>query len=177
MILPTLRLAPLQRLPTILHIPSKRAFSLLPSSSTPSNQPRIFDPIRQPNDLHTLTLLSAADNRTLITLWTTSYCATCQVVTPLIRRLIEDEQVGGGAGLGFAEVLLDSSLIEHLPLTYRISSVPTLLAFSRLEAQFDTRVTRVEDLSDEGFLREWLRREAQREGRRGGGKGGWFGWL
>lgn len=54
--------------------------------------------------------------------------------------------------------------------------MPTLLAFSRQEAQFDTRVTRPEEMRDEGFLREWLVNEARRGGRMGGGGGGLFGW-
>lgn len=72
---------------------------------------------------------------------------------------------------------MDSMLIEDLPVTYRIASMPTLLAFSRQEAQFDTRVVRGEDLLSSEFLREWLVREAERGGRAGGGGGGGlFGW-
>ncbi|KAI4682345.1 uncharacterized protein J4E88_005235 [Alternaria novae-zelandiae] len=150
---------------------SKRAFSLLnPSSRSHTN--RIFDPIRQPNDLHTLTLLNASDNRSLITFWTATWCQTCQAIKPLIRQLIEEEKIGEReGGLGFVEVLMDSTLIEDLPIKYRISSMPTLLAFSRQEAQFDTRLTRPEEMRNKDFLREWLVREAQRGGRMGGGGG------
>lgn len=73
------------------------------------------------------------------------------------------------------EVLMDSTLIEDLPIRYRISSMPTLLAFSRQEAQFDTRVTRPDDMRNKEFLREWLVAEARRGGRRGGGGGSMFG--
>ncbi|KAI4636150.1 hypothetical protein J4E83_001104 [Alternaria metachromatica] len=154
---------------------SKRAFSLLnPSSRSHTN--RIFDPIRQPNDLHTLTLLNASDNRSLITFWTATWCQTCQAIKPLIRQLIEEEKIGEReGGLGFVEVLMDSTLIEDLPIKYRISSMPTLLAFSRQEAQFDTRLTRPEEMRNKDFLREWLVKEAQRGGRMGGGGGSMFG--
>ena len=70
---------------------------------------------------------------------------------------------------------MDSTLIEDLPVKYRISSMPTLLAFSRQEAQFDTRLTRPEDMRNKEFLREWLVGEAKIGGRRGGGGGNMFG--
>lgn len=53
--------------------------------------------------------------------------------------------------------------------------MPTLLAFSRQEAQFDTRLTRPEEMRNKEFLREWLIKEALRGGRRGGGGGSMFG--
>jgi hypothetical protein len=58
---------------------------------------------------------------------------------------------------------------------HQISSMPTLLAFSRQEAQFDTRLTRPEDMRNKDFMREWLLKEAQRGGRMGGGGGSMFG--
>lgn len=110
-----------------------RAFSLFPSSAR-SHQNRIFDPVRQPNDLHTLTLLNAADNRTLITFWTASWCQTCQTIKPMIRKLIEEEKVGEReGGLGFVEVLMDSTLLEDLPIRYRVGSF-LVVFFSVLEA-------------------------------------------
>jgi thiol-disulfide isomerase/thioredoxin len=115
--IPLLRLTkPLSR-----PIPLTRAFSLLnPTQRSHTN--RIFDPVRQPNDLHTLTLLNAADNRSLITFWSASWCQTCQTVKPLIRSLVEEEKVGEReGGLGFVEVQMDSTLIEDLPIRYRVS--------------------------------------------------------
>ncbi|KAJ4368009.1 hypothetical protein N0V83_006364 [Neocucurbitaria cava] len=153
----------------------RRPFSLLnPSARSHTN--RLFDTIRQPNDLHTLTLLNAADNRSLITFWSAPWCSTCQEIKPLVKRMIEEERVGEReGGLGFVEVDMSSVLIEDLPVRYRISSMPTLLAFSRQEAQFETKVTRPEDMRTEGFLREWLVSEARRGGRKGGGGGGCLG--
>ncbi|KAF2659146.1 hypothetical protein K491DRAFT_567308, partial [Lophiostoma macrostomum CBS 122681] len=134
-------------------------------------QNRIFDLIRTPDELHTLTFLSLTDNRPLITLWTASWCATCAAVKPLVKSLIEnegvglrDEQGGLGGGLGFAEVQLDSVLLGDAAVRYMITSMPTLLAFSRQEAQLETKVTRPEQLKDKEFLREWLLNEARRGG-------------
>ena len=50
--------------------------------------------------------------------------------------------------------------------------MPTLLAFDRQEAQLETRVTRIEDMSNKKFLTEWIEREARRRGEGGGGGSG-----
>jgi thiol-disulfide isomerase/thioredoxin len=151
-------------------------FSTAPPRKAPEN--RIFANIRTPEELHTLTFLSASDNRPLITLWSASWCATCQAIKPLIRSLIEDEGVGRSeGGLGYAEVEMDSVLIGDLPVKFRITSMPTLLAFSRQEAQLETKLTRPEQMKDKAFLREWLLNEARRGGRAGGSGGSLFGGL
>ena len=95
--------------------------SFLTGSSAPSHSNRIFDNVRTPNDLHTLTMLSAADNRPLITLWSAGWCTTCQAVKPLVKRMLEEEHVGEEeGGLGFAEVELDSTLIGDLGVKYMV---------------------------------------------------------
>jgi thiol-disulfide isomerase/thioredoxin len=100
-----------------------RTFSLL-NPTQRSHVNRVFDPVRQPNDLHTLTLLNAADNRSLITFWSASWCQTCQTIKPLIKSLIEDEKIGEReGGLGFVEVQMDSTLIEDLPIKYRVRKI------------------------------------------------------
>ena len=60
--------------------------------------------------------------------------------------------------------------------TIQITSIPTLLAFSRQEAQLQTRVTSVEEMKDKEFLRLWIEDEAMR-GESGGKGGGFFGGL
>lgn len=111
----------LLRLPISKCLPSHRALSLFPSSTTRSHTNRIFDPIRTPQDLHTLTMLNAADNRTLITLWSAKWCQTCATVTPLVLRLLQEDKVGEAeGGLGYATVEMDSTLIEDLPVRFRV---------------------------------------------------------
>jgi len=84
----------------------------------------MFDSIRKPEDLHTLTLLSAAENRPLITFWSASWCTTCQAVKPLVKSLIEDEGVGQTeGGLAYAEVELDSTLIGDLGIKYMVRRI------------------------------------------------------
>ncbi|KAF2180070.1 hypothetical protein K469DRAFT_640344 [Zopfia rhizophila CBS 207.26] len=170
---------PLLFCPVILRISGAQR-SFFSSSTRQLGNNRVFANIRTPDELHTLTLLSASDNRPLITLWTASWCSTCQTVKPIIKGLIEDERVGENeGGLSFAEVELDSVLIGDLGVKYMITSMPTLLAFSRQEAQLETKLTRPEQLKNKEFVRQWLETEARRGGRTGGSGGsmfgGWFG--
>lgn len=54
--------------------------------------------------------------------------------------------------------------------------MPTLLAFSRGEAQMKTRLTSVKDMKNQKFLKEWIEVEA-RQGGGGGAGGSLFGWF
>ncbi|KAF2741832.1 hypothetical protein M011DRAFT_472770 [Sporormia fimetaria CBS 119925] len=172
--------------PQSLQIPSQLTRKLLSSAprrcfSNTIQRPaenRIYSNVRTPDELHTLTFLSATDNRPLITFWTASWCSTCQAVKPLVKDLIEKEKVGEQeGGLGFVEVEIDSTLIGDLPMKFLITSMPTLLAFSRQEPQMETKLTRPEQMKDKNFLREWLLNEARRGGRAGGSGGRAFGGL
>lgn len=73
------------------------------------------------------------------------------------------------------EVRLDSPLIEDVGDRYAIKSVPTLLAFSRGEAQMETRETDTRRLEDREWLGRWIENEARRGGKGGAGGAGWFG--
>jgi hypothetical protein len=77
---------------------------------------------RDPNELHTLLLLSATSRVPLITLWTASWCRSCAIVKPLIHELIEMDGIGEAeGGVAYSEVELDSPLIGDLGLTYNAS--------------------------------------------------------
>ena len=54
--------------------------------------------------------------------------------------------------------------------------MPTLMAFSRQEAQLQTKVTSIDELKDAEFLRLWIEDEARRGGA-GGAGGSLFGGL
>ncbi len=55
----------------------------------------------------------------LITLWTASWCPSCRVVLPLLKELIERDEVGRKeGGVSFAEVEVDSPTIGDLPSRY-----------------------------------------------------------
>ena len=50
--------------------------------------------------------------------------------------------------------------------------MPTLLAFDRQEAQLETKVTNVQDMTNRRFLIDWIETEAKRHGEGGAGGGG-----
>lgn len=75
------------------------------------------------------------------------------------------------------EVEYDAPGNAELGSRYLITSIPTLLAFSRQEAQLNTKVTKLEQLKDKRFLEEWIGREARRGGQGGDGGGGLLGVL
>lgn len=152
------------------------------TASRASSKNRIYTSIRAPDELHTLLLLSSSNNRPLITLWTANWCRTCAIVSPILEDLIETDGIGEAeGGLGFAEVELSASTIGDLGITYAVTSIPSLLAFSRSEPQTETRVSRLDDLKNKDFLTRWLKTEAARGGAGGAGGtgasvfGGWFG--
>lgn len=62
--------------------------------------------------------------------------------------------------------------VKVTSLICKISSIPTLLAFDRSEAQLGTKVTSVDDLKNKQFLTSWLETEAKRHGEGGAGSGG-----
>ncbi|KAF2204643.1 hypothetical protein GQ43DRAFT_437716 [Delitschia confertaspora ATCC 74209] len=148
------------------------------NSSSQAAKNRIYDNVRNPNEFETLNLLSSSSRRPLITLWTASWCTTCQTVKPIIRSLIEEEGVGESeGGLGFTEIELDSVLIGDLPVRYMITSMPTLLSFDRQQAQIETRLTKPDQMKDKEFLRHWLVNEAKRHGAGGAEHKGILGWF
>ncbi|KAI9754606.1 MAG: MCM DNA helicase complex subunit [Chaenotheca gracillima] len=89
------------------------------------------------------------------------------------------EERTDGPPVSFAEVEIDAPDNGQLGMRYMINSIPTLLAFSRGEAQIETRVSAVRDLKDREFLKAWIEQEANRggEGGAGGGGGGILGGL
>jgi len=147
-------------------ITTRTLFNSSPSQTTT----RIYDPIRNPSDLDTALLLSSSSRTNLITLFKTSLCSSCATISPLIRSILENRQDSSSEPpVGYAEVELDAPDAGELAMQYGIRSIPTLMAFDRREAQVETMVTRVDDLKNEKFLRDWIEREAKRGG--GGGSG------
>ncbi|KAK7510865.1 hypothetical protein IWZ03DRAFT_70056 [Phyllosticta citriasiana] len=158
----------------------RRSFSSSAPRLAASNANRIYTSVRNPDEFANLLLLSASSRRPLLTLWTASWCPSCQAVKPMLEELVGKEGVGEEqGGVGYAEVEVDAVTIGDLPITYRINSMPTLLAFDRQEAQFETRVTAVDKMKNRDFLRQWIVSEAKRRGQGGGGGAGilgkWFG--
>ncbi|MCJ1423306.1 hypothetical protein MMC29_001188 [Sticta canariensis] len=149
-----------------------RQFTATIPRTTPN---RLFSPVRSEDEFRTLLLLSASSDQPLVTLWTASFCPSCRIILPLLHDAIEKEGVGESeGGVGFAEVEVDAPGMMRLGTEYFINSMPTLLSFSRQEAQLGTKVTSVDEMKDREFLRLWIQAAA---GGAGGRKGGLFGGL
>lgn len=144
------------------------------STTHPLAKNRIYPTsIRREEELQTLVLMSASSRIPLITMWMTNWCASCKVVSPLIRELLDKDGIGEDAGgVSFVEVEMDSpdlGGVGGLALRYGINSMPTLLAFDRQEPQIETKVARLDDLKSKAFLTKWIETEAARHGSGGGG--------
>ncbi|KAI1394846.1 hypothetical protein F4819DRAFT_493055 [Hypoxylon fuscum] len=135
---------------------------------------QIYNSVRRPDDLHTYKLLSSSSRTPLITLWTTSWCATCHVVAPLLQSVVESGVGEAEGGVGYCQVEFDAPDMtsDGLGMEYMITSIPTLLSFDAGEAQVRTKITDGRKLADKAFLEDWIRNEAKRHGGRGGGGGG-----
>ncbi|KAK7743809.1 hypothetical protein SLS53_003828 [Cytospora paraplurivora] len=145
-------------------------------SSTTSQQQgknRVYSVVRNEDEFRTYVALSSSSRKPLLTLWTTSWCATCHQVSPLLKHLVESGVGEAEGGVGFCEVEYDAPdvMSARLGLDYMITSVPTLLSFDAGEAQVATKVSDGNKLKDKHFLEEWIRTEARRHGGRGGGGG------
>ncbi|KAI0172373.1 hypothetical protein GGR52DRAFT_402172 [Hypoxylon sp. FL1284] len=140
---------------------------------------QIYTSVRRPDDLYTYQLLSSSSRTPLITLWTTSWCATCHAVAPLLKSAVESGVGEAEGGVGYCQVEFDAPDImsDGLGTQCMITSIPTLLSFDAGEAQVQTKLTDARKMADRAFLEEWIRNEARRHGGRGGGGPGIFGGL
>lgn len=129
--------------------------------------------VRSADQLQTYLQLSSTSRRPLLTLWKTSWCSTCHVVSPLLKKLVESGVGEAEGGVTYTEVEYDAPEIMKagLGLDYMVNSVPTLLSFDAGEAQVETKVADGTRLRDRRFLEDWIRTEARRRGGRGGGGG------
>ncbi|KAI0838109.1 hypothetical protein F5Y06DRAFT_269967 [Hypoxylon sp. FL0890] len=153
-----------------LYQSTTRTFSVSRRCSA-ANQ--IYASVRRPDDFHTYQLLSSSSRTPLITLWTTSWCATCHVVAPLIKSIVESGVGAPEGGVGYCEIQFDAPDIMSggLSTEYMITSIPTLLSFDAGEAQVRTKITDGRRMADRSFMEDWIRNEARRHGDRGGGGG------
>lgn len=53
--------------------------------------------------------------------------------------------------------------------TSQINHVPTIMAFSRCEPQFSTKLTEKADINSKATLKSWIETEARRGGKGGAG--------
>jgi thiol-disulfide isomerase/thioredoxin len=157
-------------------------FSTSPALSQPN---RIFTPFRTPPQFHDALRLISANNTLLLALFTTSTCAPCHTITPLLNSLVETRPPSSEdkySGLAFAELELDSPDMSNgkmldLGVEYGVSSMPTLIGFGGRRAERVTeRVVDVRMMGDEAAMGRWIDEEMKRGDpfpvQGGGGSGG-----
>lgn len=154
-------------------------------SSTPTRslENRIYSPILTPPTFHDYLRSASASNTLLLALFTTSACAPCAHITPLLQDLITHRAPRPQdkfSALAFAEVQLDSPDTSNGNMTdvgveYGVRSMPTLIGFGgRRSERLTERLVDVRMLSDRGRMGEWID-EAMESGDpfpAGGGSGG-----
>ncbi|MCJ1417243.1 hypothetical protein MMC32_003585 [Xylographa parallela] len=163
--------------PRSTRLPIHRPFSASPSSRARN---RIYEPIRSLPTLTTTLALSTTAARPLLALFGLSTTSRADAaIRALLLQLLEREGAGEReGGVGYAEVELDAPdcVVEDVGGLYAITSIPTLMAFSRGEPQQLTKLTDPAELQDREFLTLWIENEARRGGA-GGAGGGFFGGI
>ena len=133
---------------------------------------RVFDPIRIPPTFHDYLRVASASNTLLLALFTTSACAPCRQITPLLTDLVNHRTSSPEdkfSALAFAEAELDSAdnsngNMTDLGVEWGITSMPTLIGFGGRRADRITdRLTDVALMSDKARISEWVD-EAMKKG-------------
>ncbi|KEF59439.1 uncharacterized protein A1O9_04283 [Exophiala aquamarina CBS 119918] len=142
---------------------------------------QILAAFRTPPQFHDALRLCSANNTLLLSLFTTSTCTPCRVITPLLTSLVETRPPSPAdkyAALAFAEVQLDSpdrsnGSMMDLGVEYGVTSMPTLIGFGGRRAEKVTdRVVDTRLLSNEASLAAWLDEQMGKGDRFPGGGGG-----
>ncbi|RVX74461.1 hypothetical protein B0A52_01587 [Exophiala mesophila] len=138
-------------------------FSTTSAFQSPSNG--ILSPFRTPPQFHDSLQLHSANNALLLTLFTTSSCAPCRVIAPLLTDLVKSRAPSPNdkfSSLALAELELDSpdtsnGRMMDLGIEYGVTSLPTLIGFGGRRAQRVTdRVVDTKLLTDRARMEQWV---------------------
>lgn len=143
--------------------------------------------IRIPPTFHDYLRTCSASNTLLLTLFTTSACAPCRTITPLLTSLVQHRSASATdkfSSIAFTEAELDSSddsngRMTDLGIEYGITSMPTLVGFGGRRAERVTdRIVDTKVMADAQRMKIWLD-EVMEKGDpfSTGGGGGLFGRL
>ena len=160
-------------------------FLRLQFSSSTYRPNRVLSSVTTPPIWHDYLRLVSANNTLLLALFTTSGCAPCRVITPLLTELVNNRPPAPDdkfSALAFTEVELDSpdtsnGKMMDLGVEWGISSIPTIIGFGGRRA--DRITERLDDtkiMTDSARIGQWVD-EAMRKGdpfstQGGGGSGG-----
>jgi thiol-disulfide isomerase/thioredoxin len=126
---------------------------------------RVFSPVLTPPTFHDYLRLVSANNTLLLALFTTSACAPCRTIIPLLTELVNNRAPAPEdrfSALALAEVELDSpdttnGNMMDLGVEWGISSIPTLIGFGGRRADRITdRLYDVKTMSDKADIRDWI---------------------
>jgi thiol-disulfide isomerase/thioredoxin len=141
--------------------------SSAPHFSTTNRRPenRVLDPIRIPPNFHNYLQQASASNILLLLLFSTSACASCRVITPLLEDLVHSRNQQPDdkfRSLNFAEVELDSpdnsnGNMMDLGVEFGVTSMPTLMGFGGRRAERVTdRVVDTNMMGDRRRMEAWV---------------------
>jgi thiol-disulfide isomerase/thioredoxin len=150
-------------------LPKPRFLHRQSRSTTTATANQILSPINTPPTFHDYLNLASTNNTLLLLLFTTSSCAPCRTICPLLQSLISSRKelpADRFAGLAFAEVELDSpdrsnGPVANLGMEYGITSLPTLAGFGGRRAErvtekvVDTKLMANRERM-EAWLDEWM---------------------
>ena len=146
-----------------------------PGFSTASNflfSNRVFNPVLTPPNFNDYLRLVSANNTLLLALFTTSACAPCRTISPLLHDLVQYRSPAPDdkfSALALAEVELDSPDRSNGPMIdlgveWGVASMPTLIGFGGRRADRVTeRLVDTKLMCDKASISEWVD-EAMRKG-------------
>ena len=156
--------------PTLSASPASRhAFASSPHLSAPEN--RFLTPILTPPAFHDYLRLVSANNTLLLLLFTTSGCAPCRTITPLLGDIVtrrSPTSTDKFSSISFAELELDSPDTSNgrtadLGVEYAITSIPTLAGFGGRRAERVTeRLTDTKMMADAKRMQGWIDEQMQK---------------
>ncbi len=129
----------------------------------PCNQ--VLSPITTPPILHDYLRLASSNNILLLLLFTTSSCAPCRIISPLLEILITSrtpQPVDRFSSLALADVELDSpdhsnGIMADLGVEYGISSIPSLVGLGGRRAERVTeKLVDTKMMGDRESMKAWL---------------------
>ena len=171
-----------------LGLPTAHHFSTTSPQGQQAPPNRLLSSIRTPPTFHDYLRQASSSNVLLLLLFTTSACAPCRVITPLLEDLVQRRSPNSPdkfSALNFAEVELDSpdrsnGNMTDLGVEFGVTSMPTLMGFGGRRAERLTdRLVDTKLMGDKRRIAEWID-EAMRKGdpnATGGGGGGSGGLL
>ena len=141
------------------------------SSHLFTTENRVLAPILTPPAFHDYLRLVSANNTLLLLLFSTSGCAPCRTITPLLGDIVTRRSPTSSdkfSSISFAELELDSpdtsnGRMADLGVEYAVTSIPTLAGFGGRRAERVTeRLTDTKMMADAKRMQGWIDEQMQK---------------